>query len=115
MSSDGGPGGPGAPGGPSDRPRAAPGSPTPQRPIPRTPAGVAAVPGGPLPPRKRPCLLLLAGPRMGELIPVESQGVVIGRDPQADLVLLEEGVSRRHARVVVEGSVVRLIDLGSTN
>jgi|SRR5579883_510247 len=71
---------------------------------------------------KRPCLLILAGPRLGELIAVEGRrGLVIGRDPSADLHLPDQGVSRRHARISVENdasgqpTVVRLHDLESTN
>ena len=98
------------------RPRSRREADTPTHPFTRTPAAVLAVPGSlPAPPRKRPFLLVLSGPRMGELIPVEGAGIVIGRDPNVQLTLLEEGVSRRHARVTVDGDAVHLIDLGSTN
>ena len=40
---------------------------------------------------------------------------VIGRDPAAAVHLDAAGVSRRHARIVVEGSVALLEDLGSKN
>jgi diguanylate cyclase (GGDEF)-like protein len=67
---------------------------------------------------KRPCLVILAGPRLGELVAVEGRrGLVIGRDPLAELHLQDPGVSRRHARISVEGDPpsVRLYDLESTN
>jgi len=40
---------------------------------------------------------------------------VIGRDPEAHVWLDAAGVSRRHARIVIEGDDVRLEDLGSKN
>lgn len=41
---------------------------------------------------------------------------VAGRDPQADLIINDSTVSRRHARlVVIDENTVRLTDLGSTN
>lgn len=63
---------------------------------------------------RRPWLLVMAGPRLGEMVPIEGQ-IVIGRDPAAGLPILDEGVSRRHARVTVEDGEVRLTDLDSTN
>lgn len=40
---------------------------------------------------------------------------VIGRDPEAHVWLDAAGVSRRHARIVIDGGKVRLEDLGSKN
>lgn len=40
---------------------------------------------------------------------------VIGRDPQARIVLDSAGVSRQHARIVVHGDTALLEDLGSKN
>lgn len=41
--------------------------------------------------------------------------VVIGRSPDADIVIADDFVSSRHARVVPSGEDVVLEDLGSTN
>lgn len=69
--------------------------------------------GGP----KRPCLVMVAGPRLGEIFPIEGE-LLIGRDPQAALRLPDdESVSRRHARVTalaVDGGAL-ITDLGSAN
>lgn len=49
---------------------------------------------------------------------VERSGttVVVGRDPDCDLVLrFEDGVSRKHCRFTVEGGQVFVEDIGSTN
>jgi diguanylate cyclase (GGDEF)-like protein len=65
---------------------------------------------------RRPCLVALAGPLIGEVFAlVEPDGMVIGRDAEAQLRVMEEGVSRRHAQLKLDGGRVRLVDLGSTN
>ncbi len=72
---------------------------------------VMTEPAGP----KRPCLLVVAGARLGEIFPVE-QEIVIGRDPEAQLRLLDdEGISRRHAKVQPSGDGVLITDLDSAN
>jgi diguanylate cyclase (GGDEF)-like protein len=71
---------------------------------------------------RRPCLVMIAGPHLGEIyvVPTEAEtpaGLLIGRDPEAQLRLPEdESVSRRHARVVrtPEGGA-RILDLESQN
>jgi diguanylate cyclase (GGDEF)-like protein len=65
---------------------------------------------------RRPCLLVIAGARLGELFPVLGE-LVIGRDPTAQLCLPDDaGVSRRHARVVcTENGGATIIDLDSAN
>ncbi|GBC92766.1 Glycogen accumulation regulator GarA [bacterium HR15] len=40
---------------------------------------------------------------------------LIGRDPSSDVLLNDGTVSRRHARIVIEGNTAYLEDLGSTN
>jgi DNA-binding winged helix-turn-helix (wHTH) protein len=40
---------------------------------------------------------------------------VVGRDPSSQVCLDAAGVSRRHARIVIDGEQVRLEDLGSKN
>jgi len=44
-----------------------------------------------------------------------SQGAVLGRGDQADIVLEDSFASSRHARLVPHGDVIVLEDLGSTN
>jgi hypothetical protein len=44
-----------------------------------------------------------------------SQGAVLGRGGDADIVLEDQFSSTRHARLVPQGDVVVLEDLGSTN
>jgi two-component system, cell cycle response regulator len=68
-------------------------------------------------PRRRGCLVVLAGPRVGEVFAREDapDGFLIGRDAAAHLRLVDEGVSRLHARIVLGSDGASLVDLDSTN
>ena len=46
---------------------------------------------------------------------VKSEGLFIGRSPEADVVLSGRAVSRQHARVWIDGDVLGVEDLGSRN
>jgi hypothetical protein len=46
---------------------------------------------------------------------VSSPVTVLGRGAEADVVVDDAGVSRRHAEVHTDGARVRVVDLGSTN
>ena len=63
----------------------------------------------------RPFLIVVSGGAAGKMKPVDGP-VVIGRSATADVVLDEDGISRKHARFSPQpdGKVV-LEDLGSTN
>lgn len=61
-------------------------------------------------------LKFISGKYQGSEFPLEEgQPVHIGRSSDSDLVLVEDMVSRNHARLLVTDDVVRLEDLGSTN
>jgi hypothetical protein len=51
----------------------------------------------------------------GRSYQLNSPVTVIGRGAEADVVVDDAGVSRRHAEVHTDGNRVRVIDLGSTN
>ncbi len=51
----------------------------------------------------------------GEFPLTEGTTIVVGRSSDLDMVLVEEMVSRKHARIELRGGVVRIEDLGSTN
>ena len=55
-----------------------------------------------------------AGLRIGAAYDL-SEGAVLGRGDQADIVLEDSFASSRHARLVPHGDVIVLEDLGSTN
>ncbi|HVZ89316.1 MAG TPA: GGDEF domain-containing protein [Polyangia bacterium] len=65
--------------------------------------------------RDRAYLVVLAGASLGEMYKIEHDKTVIGRGQKAQIRLLDDGISREHAQVVIEGNRVLLEDLGSTN
>jgi diguanylate cyclase (GGDEF)-like protein len=65
--------------------------------------------------RDRAYLVVLAGASVGEMYKIESEETIIGRGQRAHIRLFDDGISREHARVSVEGSKIMLSDLGSTN
>jgi pSer/pThr/pTyr-binding forkhead associated (FHA) protein len=68
------------------------------------------------PRRPRLALRFISGKYQGGEFPlIDGQEIVIGRSSDLDMVLVEEMVSRRHARILLEDSVISIEDLGSTN
>ena len=59
-------------------------------------------------------LSITAGPRKGERVKVERE-LTIGRAPDADVVIDDDEISRRHVRVVPTPAGLEVEDLGSTN
>lgn len=59
--------------------------------------------------------LALRGGSEGDRFTVSAEGIVIGRAPDVDVVLAGPLVSRRHARVWLEGDALWVEDLGSRN
>jgi two-component system, cell cycle response regulator len=65
---------------------------------------------------KHAYLLVLAGPQFGEMFPLsEGRELLIGRRDDADVQIRDDGVSRRHATIRVEGHGAVLLDQGSAN
>src|ERR1043165_5851398 len=67
------------------------------------------------PKRDRAYLVVLAGASVGEMYKVEGDKTVIGRGQKAQIRLFDDGISREHAQIVIEGNQIVLQDLGSTN
>jgi diguanylate cyclase (GGDEF)-like protein len=65
--------------------------------------------------RDRAYLVVLAGSSVGEMFKLETDKTIIGRGGRAHIRLLDEGISREHAQLLVENGHVQLQDLGSTN
>jgi diguanylate cyclase (GGDEF)-like protein len=65
--------------------------------------------------RDRAYLIVLAGSSVGEMYKITAESTVIGRGQQADIQVIDEGISRRHAEIVHEGDHIVIRDLGSTN
>lgn len=58
----------------------------------------------------------LSGPEDGKIVGFSKESIIIGRAENCDLVLAHDGtVSRRHAKVLVEGERLFIEDLGSTH
>jgi diguanylate cyclase (GGDEF)-like protein len=60
-------------------------------------------------------LVVMAGSNVGEMYKLDKDELLIGRGDKADLRLLDDGISRDHARVVKDGGKMVLEDMGSTN
>ena len=60
-------------------------------------------------------LVVMAGSNVGEMYKLDKAQLVIGRGDKADLRLVDDGISRDHARIVKEGDQMVLEDMGSTN
>jgi two-component system, cell cycle response regulator len=73
----------------------------------------AAAPGAEK--RDRAYLVVLAGSAVGEMYKVEQERTIIGRGGKAQIRLIDDGISREHAEIVVQNGEVMLHDLGSTN
>jgi diguanylate cyclase (GGDEF)-like protein len=66
--------------------------------------------------RDRPYLLVLTGSNVGERYRIEDPEIVIGRASGVAIRLTDDGVSRRHARLIrAESNEVSIEDLGSSN
>jgi diguanylate cyclase (GGDEF)-like protein len=65
--------------------------------------------------RDRAYLIVLAGGNVGEMYKISGGEAVIGRGRRADVPLVDDGVSRMHARIRIDGDKLYLDDLGSRN
>jgi diguanylate cyclase (GGDEF)-like protein len=65
--------------------------------------------------RDRAYLVVLAGASVGEMYKIEGEKTIIGRGQKATIRLLDDGISREHAQLVLIKDRIVLQDLGSTN
>jgi diguanylate cyclase (GGDEF)-like protein len=63
----------------------------------------------------RPCFIVLTGSNVGETYPLEQAETTIGRSTQTTLRFNDDGVSRKHARIILVREEVIIEDLGSAN
>ena len=108
---------PGLPGGEPGRPPTAPGptpGPPPSVPYPPPPAGrTDPPPSGPTP-RQRPGACMVVD-QTNQRFDLRVGSNVVGRGTDADLQLLDQGISRRHLDIQFDGNYATVYDLGSTN
>jgi hypothetical protein len=60
-------------------------------------------------------LVMRSGPAAGTIFSLDKNEIFIGRDLNNDIVINDPEVSRRHARMYIQGANFVLEDLGSTN
>ncbi len=65
--------------------------------------------------RDQAYLVVLAGGAMGEMYKINRDRTIIGRGQKADIRVTDDGISREHCELLIEGSKIMLHDLGSTN
>lgn len=65
---------------------------------------------------KNYAMRFISGKYQGGEFPLpEKAEIIVGRSSDLDMVLVEDMVSRKHARIVVDGERITIHDLGSTN
>ena len=65
--------------------------------------------------RDRAYLIVLAGSNVGEMFKISASSITLGRGQGADIQLLDDGISRKHARIRMDGSDMVVEDLESRN
>ena len=65
--------------------------------------------------QKKPCLVMLKGAEEGKVYKLDKSPIRLGRDAGNDIMVVSNGISRKHAIITIEGLKVSLTDLGSTN
>jgi diguanylate cyclase (GGDEF)-like protein len=65
--------------------------------------------------RNRAYLIVLAGENLGQMFPIRETETVIGRAADASVRLNDDGVSRRHAKIVYKQDEVTVEDMKSAN
>ena len=63
----------------------------------------------------QPQLVMQTGPNPGKVYALEKPDLTVGRDIGNDIVINDAEVSRKHARLFIQGDQYILEDLGSTN
>lgn len=64
---------------------------------------------------KFPCLIMIEGDFIGEIYPIDKSTVILGRSDDADVVISDSSISRKHAKIERTESEYCLVDLDSTN
>ncbi|MBQ49127.1 MAG: GGDEF domain-containing protein [Zetaproteobacteria bacterium] len=61
------------------------------------------------------CLIQYSGTNLGKRFTLEKVEMIVGRSPQATIVINEQSVSRQHAKCCLNNNQVEIEDLGSSN
>jgi diguanylate cyclase (GGDEF)-like protein len=65
--------------------------------------------------RDRAYLIVLAGSSVGEMYKINDEVTTIGRGNNADVHIVDDGISRKHCEIAHSGNQILVRDLGSTN
>jgi two-component system, cell cycle response regulator len=65
--------------------------------------------------KDRPYFIVLAGSNLGKMFKIEGEAVTIGRSSECKIRLEDDGISRKHARVFMQGRELWIEDLKSAN
>ena len=60
-------------------------------------------------------LVMSQGPQPGQTFVLDQDSLALGRDPSNDIMISDPQVSRQHARIRRQGSLMVIEDVGSTN
>jgi pSer/pThr/pTyr-binding forkhead associated (FHA) protein len=60
-------------------------------------------------------LIVVKGPQVGDAFVLSEQGSILGRGEEADLILDDVTVSRKHAKIEKNSNVWTIVDLDSLN
>lgn len=72
-------------------------------------------PAAPAPPRRQPTRYQPILEMDGQRYSINSGSIVLGRSSDADILVDDTGVSRRHLEIRAQGGRIYAVDLGSTN
>ena len=64
---------------------------------------------------KQPYILFQQGPLFGKMVLLEPGNLVLGRSDEADIIINDEGISRKHVNLHYGNGVTTARDLNSTN
>jgi two-component system, cell cycle response regulator len=67
------------------------------------------------PTQRTAALICISGRSIGQMFLLSKEETTIGRAPECDVFLDDEGVSRHHAKIIRQDDSLILMDLGSTN
>src|SRR5271156_4836841 len=65
--------------------------------------------------RDRAYLIVLAGGNVGEMYRLDEGETFLGRGQNATIKLMDDGISRKHARIIQHGGEVAIEDMQSSN
>jgi pSer/pThr/pTyr-binding forkhead associated (FHA) protein len=60
-------------------------------------------------------VVFITGPNKGNVIPINKEKMIIGRDSGSDIVIGKKFVSKKHAKIITREHKAEITDFGSTN